>query len=60
MTVTMTEAIHSTAVIGPEVEIAEDVRVGPFAILEGPVRVGPGCIDRGPRLPQRPHDAGAK
>ena len=47
MTLTMTEAIHSTAVIGPEVEIAEDVRVGPFAILEGPVRIGPGCTIEG-------------
>ncbi len=36
--------IHPTAVISPEVELAEDVQVGPFAIIEGEVRIGPGCI----------------
>jgi UDP-N-acetylglucosamine acyltransferase len=38
--------IHPTAVIAPEVELAEDVEVGPYAILEGRVRVGPGCVLR--------------
>lgn len=47
MTLTMTEAIHSTAVIGPEVEIADNVTVGPFAILEGQVRIGEGCTIEG-------------
>ncbi|HMP01975.1 MAG TPA: acyl-ACP--UDP-N-acetylglucosamine O-acyltransferase [Gemmatales bacterium] len=35
--------IHSTAIIGPEVSLAPDVAVGPYAILEGPIRVGAGC-----------------
>lgn len=47
MTLSVSEAIHTTAVIGPEVEIADDVQVGPFAILEGRVRVGPGCVIEG-------------
>ena len=45
------ERIHTTAVIGPEVELAADVVVGPFAVLEGKIKVGPGCvIDQGARL----------
>jgi UDP-N-acetylglucosamine acyltransferase len=44
MTLDVTEAIHPTAVIGPDVEIAEDVIVGPFTVLEGQVRIGPGCV----------------
>lgn len=47
MPLTMTDAIHRTAVIGPEVELAPDVQVGPFAILEGPVRVGAGTVIEG-------------
>jgi UDP-N-acetylglucosamine acyltransferase len=47
MTLSVSEAVHPSAVIGPEVEIAEDVQIGPFAILEGPVRVGPGCVIEG-------------
>ena len=38
--------IHPTAVISPEADLAEDVEVGPFAVLEGPVRLGPGCVVR--------------
>lgn len=34
--------IHPTAVISSEATLADDVRVGPFAIVEGPVVVGPG------------------
>src|SRR5687767_9439534 len=47
MPLTMTEAVHRTAVIGPEVELAPDVHVGPFAILEGPIRVGAGTVIEG-------------
>ena len=36
------ELIHPSAVIGPEVSLAEDVRVGPYAIIEGP-----GCVVEG-------------
>lgn len=43
MSLAMSDLIHPTAVIGPEVELASDVQVGPYAILEGPVVVGPGC-----------------
>jgi UDP-N-acetylglucosamine acyltransferase len=38
--------IHATAVISPEAILAEDVQVGPFAVIEGAVRIGPGCIIR--------------
>ncbi len=44
MALAMLELVHLTAVIGPEVDLAADVRVGPFTILEGPMRVGPGCV----------------
>src|SRR5215203_3738862 len=46
-TLSMTEAIHPSAVIGPDVDLADDVQVGPFSILEGHVRVGPGCVIEG-------------
>ena len=38
--------IHPTALIDPQAELADDVTVGPFAIIEGPVRLGPGCVVR--------------
>jgi UDP-N-acetylglucosamine acyltransferase len=47
MTLTMPDLIHPTAVIGPDVELAADVQIGPFAILDGPIRVGSGCIIEG-------------
>lgn len=47
MPLTISDAIHPTAVIGPDVELAADVQVGPFSILEGRVRVGPGTIIEG-------------
>jgi UDP-N-acetylglucosamine acyltransferase len=34
-------AIHPSAVIGRDVELAEDVEVGPFCILDGRIRIGP-------------------
>jgi len=46
-TLSVTEAIHPSAVIGPDVDLADDVQVGPFAILEGYVRIGPGCVIEG-------------
>ena len=36
----MTNRIHPTAVIGPQVELGEDNIVGPFCVLQGPVKVG--------------------
>ena len=38
--------IHPTAIIDPAAELADDVTVGPFAILEGPIRLGAGTIVR--------------
>jgi UDP-N-acetylglucosamine acyltransferase len=38
--------IHSTAIISPEAELADDVQVGPYAVIEGKVRIGPGCVLR--------------
>ena len=34
--------IHPTAVVSAQVELSDDVDVGPYAILDGPVRIGPG------------------
>jgi UDP-N-acetylglucosamine acyltransferase len=39
-------AIHPSAVISTEAELADGVRVGPFVVIEGPVRVGPGTVLR--------------
>lgn len=36
--------IHPTAIIGPEVQLAPDVTVGPFTVMEGRVRIGAGSI----------------
>jgi len=44
MSVTVSELIHPTAVIGPEAELAADVLVGAYAVIEGPVQVGAGCV----------------
>jgi UDP-N-acetylglucosamine acyltransferase len=38
--------IHSTAVISPEAELADNVEVGPYVVIEGPVRIGPDCVLR--------------
>lgn len=47
MPMTMSDLIHATAVIGPDVDLADDVQVGPFAILEGSIRVGSGSVIEG-------------
>ena len=36
--------IHPTAIVSSEARLADDVTVGPYAIIDGPVAVGPGCI----------------
>jgi UDP-N-acetylglucosamine acyltransferase len=36
--------VHPTAVVDPQAELADDVRVGPYAVVEGPVTLGPGCV----------------
>jgi len=45
MPLTLAEAaIHPTAIIDPDAEIASDVQIGPFVIVEGPVQIGAGCV----------------
>jgi UDP-N-acetylglucosamine acyltransferase len=38
--------IHPTAIISAQAQLAEDVRVGPYAVIEGDVTIGPGTIIR--------------
>ena len=38
------ELIHPSAVISPEAALAEDVRVGPYAVIDGAVSIGPGTV----------------
>ncbi|MBN2646511.1 MAG: acyl-ACP--UDP-N-acetylglucosamine O-acyltransferase [Thiotrichales bacterium] len=35
--------IHPTAIIGPQVKLAEDVVIGPYCVLEGDIRIDSGC-----------------
>jgi UDP-N-acetylglucosamine acyltransferase len=44
MAMIVSERIHSTAVIDDEAVLAEDVQVGPYAVIEGSVEIGPGCV----------------
>lgn len=34
--------VHPSVVIGPDVELAEDVEIGPFCLLDGRIRIGAG------------------
>lgn len=36
-------AIHSTAIIDPQAELAEGVEVGPYSVIGAHVRIGAGC-----------------
>jgi len=36
--------IHPTALIGPEVTLAEDVQISPFCVLEGKISLGKGVV----------------
>ena len=36
--------VHPTAVIGPNVEIGNDVTIGPSCVLDGNIRLGDGCM----------------
>jgi UDP-N-acetylglucosamine acyltransferase len=47
MSMALPDVVHPTAVIGPDVEMASNVQVGPYAILDGVVQVGPGCVIEG-------------
>jgi UDP-N-acetylglucosamine acyltransferase len=42
----MSARVHPTAVVAPEAVLAEDVEIGPYAVLDGAVRLGPGCVVR--------------
>jgi UDP-N-acetylglucosamine acyltransferase len=46
MAIAKSVRIHPTAVLDPEVEIAEDVQVGPYVVIEGAVRIGAACVIR--------------
>jgi UDP-N-acetylglucosamine acyltransferase len=35
--------VHPTAILGPDVELADDVEIGPYSVLEGEVMIGRGC-----------------
>lgn len=37
-------AIHPTAIVGPGVELAGDVEIGPYAVLDGHITLGSGCM----------------
>jgi UDP-N-acetylglucosamine acyltransferase len=36
--------IHPTALVSADATLADDVRVGPYAVIEGPVSLGSGCV----------------
>jgi UDP-N-acetylglucosamine acyltransferase len=36
-------SIHSTALIHPDAEVADDVEIGPWALVEAGVKIGAGC-----------------
>jgi UDP-N-acetylglucosamine acyltransferase len=39
--------IHPSSVIGPDVELADDVEIGPYCSLEGRISIGSGCKVQG-------------
>ena len=46
MPIAQSAVVHPTAVVSPEADLGEGVRVGPYAVLEGRVRLGRGCVVR--------------
>ena len=36
--------IHPTAIVSPEARLADDVVIGPYALIDGPVTLGPGTV----------------
>ena len=42
----VSDLIHPSAIISPEAQLAEDVRVGPFVVIEGAVSIGAGSVIR--------------
>lgn len=39
----MRDMIHPTAILHPEAQLADDVEVGPYAVIDGPVEIAAGC-----------------
>ena len=39
----MSHAIHPTAIVHPEAQLGDGVRIGPYVVIEGPAEIGPGC-----------------
>ncbi len=37
-------AVHPTAILSGDVQLAEDVEIGPFAVIRGPVTIGKGTV----------------
>lgn len=35
---------HPTAIISDDAQLADDMKIGPFAVIDGPVTVGSGCV----------------
>ncbi len=44
MPIAPTAQVHPTALLSPEVEVAEGVRIGPYVVVEGHVQIGRGCV----------------
>src|ERR1051325_6365593 len=38
--------IHPTAILGPAVELADNVEIGAYAVLDGKITLGSGCVIR--------------
>src|SRR5476649_1284070 len=36
----MTNTIHKTAIVGPQVKLGKNVSIGPYAVIDGPVTLG--------------------
>jgi UDP-N-acetylglucosamine acyltransferase len=36
--------IHPTAIVGPQVELGDDVSIGAYSVIKGPVRIGAGTV----------------
>lgn len=64
MPIAASAQVHPTAVIDPQADLAEGVRVGPYAVIEGAVQIGPDCVVRahavliGPLTLGRANDVG--
>ncbi len=39
--------IHPTSILSPDVEIAEDVEIGPYCLIQGKVKIGRGTVVEG-------------